>query len=70
MQNMNNDGMEKIMFWHWHKYKCTLYTATVIRNELGHMQWQHSMAHQLAACMQSNGGHFKHAVITLKLKVL
>jgi hypothetical protein len=41
--------------------------ATVhIRNELGCTQWQHSMA-RLAACMQSNGKHFKHVAITLKL---
>lgn len=40
--------------------------AAVITNEQEHMQWQHSMAHKLAASMPSNGGHFKLAVITLK----
>jgi hypothetical protein len=29
-----------------------------IRNELGCIQWQHSMA-QLAVCMHANGGNFE-----------
>jgi hypothetical protein len=36
--------------------------ADGIRNELARMQWQHSMAQGLAACMQSNGGHLKHVL--------
>jgi hypothetical protein len=38
-----------------------------IRNELLCMQWKHSVVQQLAACMQSNGQHFEHVIITLKL---
>jgi hypothetical protein len=33
-----------------------------IRNELGCMQWQHSMAQRPAACMQPNGGYFEHVL--------
>jgi hypothetical protein len=29
--------------------------TTGLRNEMGRMQWQHTMAQQLAECMQSNG---------------
>jgi hypothetical protein len=36
--------------------------AVGIRNELGRMQWQHSMGQRLEACMQSNGGHFEHVL--------
>jgi hypothetical protein len=36
--------------------------AVGIRNKLGCMQWQHPMAQPLAACMQYNGGHFKHVL--------
>jgi hypothetical protein len=36
--------------------------AIGVRNELGRMQWQHSVAQRLAACMQSDGGHFEHAL--------
>jgi hypothetical protein len=35
--------------------------AVGIRNEMGRMQWQHSMA-RLAAYMQSNGAHFEHVL--------
>jgi hypothetical protein len=42
--------------------------AVGIRNELEGMQWQHSMAQRFAARMESNSGHFKHVVITLKLR--
>jgi hypothetical protein len=33
-----------------------------IRDKLGRMPWQDSMAQRLAACMHSNGGHFEHAL--------
>jgi hypothetical protein len=36
-------------------------TPAGIRDKLVRMQWQHPMV-QLAACMQSNGGHFEHAL--------
>lgn len=36
--------------------------AIAIGNELVRMQWQHSMVQQLAACIQCDGGHFKHAL--------
>jgi hypothetical protein len=34
--------------------------ATVIRNELECIQWQHSMAQQLGTCMRSDGGYYEH----------
>jgi hypothetical protein len=40
--------------------------ATGIRNKLGCMQQQGSMAQGLATCMQFNGRHFEH-VITVKV---
>lgn len=36
--------------------------AVGIKNELGRMQWWRSVTQRLAACMQSNGGHFEHAL--------
>jgi hypothetical protein len=37
--------------------------ATIgVKNKLGCMQRQYSMAQQLAACMQSNGGHLKNVL--------
>jgi hypothetical protein len=32
------------------------------RNELVHIQWQHSMVQHPTACMQCDGGHFKHVL--------
>ena len=33
--------------------------AVGTQNELGLMQWQHSVAQQMAACIQGDDGHFE-----------